>query len=88
MKRCGISELENLGLKDTETVAGIPNTPSTPSAAIASQYWQACIFKVGDDVRQVRYGICMAALVCFEYNLQHHYIYIILAVAHLLKQMD
>jgi hypothetical protein len=45
VKRCGISELErmaNEGEADRDD-----ETDKT------GQYWQACIFKVGDDVRQV-----------------------------------
>ena len=43
VKRCGINELEESGLKDD---AICDTSPS-------NIYWQACIFKVGDDVRQV-----------------------------------
>ena len=46
MKKCGIQELESLGMKDRMS-------PVQEEISIESQKWQACIFKVGDDVRQV-----------------------------------
>ncbi|KAL5017409.1 hypothetical protein ScPMuIL_006998 [Solemya velum] len=43
VKQCGIQELENLALHD-ELVSS--------DTDLSHQHWQACIFKVGDDVRQ------------------------------------
>ncbi|XP_060554504.1 phosphatidylinositol 4-kinase alpha-like isoform X3 [Ruditapes philippinarum] len=45
VKPCGIHQLEDLGLSNTE---GEGNERRQVSAMV----WQACIFKVGDDVRQ------------------------------------
>jgi hypothetical protein len=45
VKPCGIHQLEDLGLSNTE---GEENDRRQVSAMV----WQACIFKVGDDVRQ------------------------------------
>ncbi len=46
VKRCGIQELESLGM------GGDVDSDDDPKSD-NSRYWQACIFKVGDDVRQV-----------------------------------
>ena len=49
VRRCGIQELESLGMKDRLS----PTSSRDVETSMAAQYWQACIFKVGDDVRQV-----------------------------------
>ncbi|KAK3587139.1 hypothetical protein CHS0354_006780 [Potamilus streckersoni] len=46
VKHCGIHELENLG-KQTVVDETVSQTSSE-----SALHWQACIFKVGDDVRQ------------------------------------
>ena len=51
VKRCGINELEHLALRDEQEQEQSPDDP--PAIQAQSKYWQACIFKVGDDVRQV-----------------------------------
>ncbi|XP_046360282.2 phosphatidylinositol 4-kinase alpha-like isoform X1 [Haliotis rufescens] len=43
VKRCGIHGLERLALGDNQALA---------KDSVVPEYWQACIFKVGDDVRQ------------------------------------
>ncbi|CAG2236207.1 PI4KA [Mytilus edulis] len=40
VQRCGVNKLEELGLGHNINVS------------MGSEYWQACIFKVGDDIRQ------------------------------------
>lgn len=42
VQRCGVNKLEELGLGHNINIS------------MGSQYWQACIFKVGDDIRQVK----------------------------------
>ena len=48
MRKCGFHELENMGLQNPNNALSFGQNDS-----MSSQYWQACIFKVGDDVRQV-----------------------------------
>ncbi|KAG1666136.1 Phosphatidylinositol 4-kinase alpha [Nymphon striatum] len=49
VKKCGIHELESQGLacNDSEN-----DEASSVKSLSSNQYWQGCIFKVGDDVRQ------------------------------------
>ena len=48
MKRCGIQELESLGQKISSDQEATDENENQ-----SYLYWQAAIFKVGDDVRQV-----------------------------------
>ena len=48
VKPCGIQQLENLGMSDA-----VEDCDVTDSREWKNLPWQACIFKVGDDVRQV-----------------------------------
>jgi phosphatidylinositol 4-kinase len=62
VKKCGVRELENLGLKDlssalpseasSSSLAAMTNGVDSQPSSQPSKVWQACIFKVGDDVRQ------------------------------------
>ena len=48
VKPCGIQQLENLGMSDAVDGGGAEEIIASTDLP-----WQACIFKVGDDVRQV-----------------------------------
>lgn len=48
VRRCGVREMEEMGLRDQNTSAIMSSYKDDPNVS-----WQACIFKVGDDVRQV-----------------------------------
>ncbi|XP_072163702.1 LOW QUALITY PROTEIN: phosphatidylinositol 4-kinase alpha-like [Diadema setosum] len=47
VQKCGVQELENLGLKGLGSDMG-----QVVAGSLKTQIWEACIFKVGDDVRQ------------------------------------
>ena len=57
VQHCGISGLERLAASDTlladATSSSVDKQGRVGEDLEKSIYWQACIFKVGDDVRQV-----------------------------------
>ncbi|XP_064651813.1 phosphatidylinositol 4-kinase alpha-like isoform X3 [Lineus longissimus] len=57
VKHCGVNEVEKLGLKDPEETAKALKLHSASDLV-----WQACIFKVGDDVRQDMLALQVIAL--------------------------
>ncbi|ESO97694.1 hypothetical protein LOTGIDRAFT_103639 [Lottia gigantea] len=48
VEKCGINELENLAMSENTTV----DVKKDQKSKKTSEHWMACIFKVGDDVRQ------------------------------------
>ena len=61
VKPCGIQQLENLGMSDA-----VDCGDDTDGRKSKDLPWQACIFKVGDDVRQV-------CIVCLSSKETHFY---------------
>ncbi|XP_013387820.1 phosphatidylinositol 4-kinase alpha-like [Lingula anatina] len=57
VKRTGVQELENLGLQEQDN--GVDSERNTQD----DLYWQGCIFKVGDDVRQDMLALQIIGLV-------------------------
>ena len=71
VRRCGVTELESIGMMPDEEEDELNSSQGPPASAAAAAavdrrfsifhsssdvrpgHWQACIFKVGDDVRQV-----------------------------------
>lgn len=56
VKRCGVHDLEMLGMSDEEN-QDLKNR---------KEVWQAAIFKVGDDVRQVKGNKLIKKIILFS----------------------
>ena len=111
VRRCGVKELEAVGMATDENGAepetGPPGAPGggPPGAAgggplgqggqrgsiaqqrkgsivsdVSLEYWQACIFKVGDDVRQVRQQRQLSAALSSSDLLRLKYLVVVMIV--------
>ena len=66
MKRCGIQELESLG---QQMGSDSNEAEKSDDESNSNLYWQAAIFKVGDDVRQVRMDTAGKGRLVFSFEL-------------------
>ncbi len=52
--KCGVQELEELGMSMSNSSKQLDQVGLDDGKDGGNVYWQAAIFKVGDDVRQVK----------------------------------